>query len=98
VLRAEKACQVSLSLGSDDGYVLFVNGQREGELRNDRRSYTHDSNAHKVALHAGDNTVLLKACNALGTYGFGVRVISAEYADAAIPGGKPATGIKVVLP
>jgi hypothetical protein len=42
--------------------------------------------------------VLLKACNALGTYGFGVRVISAEYADAAIPGGKPATGIKVVLP
>ncbi len=98
VLHAEKACQVSLSLGSDDGYVLFVNGQREGELRNDRRSYAHDSNAHKVALHAGDNTVLLKACNALGTFGFGVRVISAEFADAAIPGGKPATGIKVVLP
>ena len=38
--------------------------------------YGRDSNAHKVALRAGDNTVLLKACNALGTYGFGVRVIA----------------------
>jgi hypothetical protein len=51
-----------------------------------------------VALRAGDNTVLLKACNALGNFGFGVRVISAEYADLAIPGGKPATGIKVAMP
>jgi hypothetical protein len=34
----------------------------------------------------------------LGVFGFGMRVISAEFADLAIPGGKPAAGIKVVLP
>jgi hypothetical protein len=98
ILRAEKACQVSLSLGTDDGYVLFVNGQREGELRNDRRTYLPDSNVHKATLRAGDNTVLIKVCNAIGGFGFGIRAISAETADLAIPGGKPAAGVKVVLP
>jgi hypothetical protein len=98
ILRAEKACKVAINIGSDDGCVLFVNGQREGEAREDRRSYAPDTDVYKVALKAGDNTVMIKVCNALGGFLVGTRVTSAEMADLAIPGGRPPDGVKVVLP
>lgn len=98
ILRAEKACKVAINIGSDDGCVLFVNGQREGEARQDRRSYAPDTDVHRVALKAGDNTVLIKVCNALGGFLVGARVTSAEMNDLAIPGGRPPDGVKVVLP
>ena len=43
-----------------------------------------------MALRAGDNTVLIKVCNALGGFSFGMRVISAETADLSVQGGKGA--------
>jgi hypothetical protein len=98
ILRADAETPARFYLGSDDGNVLCVNGAKLGQTVDDRRMYVLDSDVHGATLHAGDNLVLLKICNATGGFNFGMRVTSAVTADLAVPGGAVPRGVKVVLP
>jgi hypothetical protein len=88
-LRSEKARRVDLQWGSDDGCVLYVNGAKVAEVRDDRRGYKRDQDRRTVDLAAGDNRILLKVLNYWGGFGWGLRVTD--------PDGHPATGLALAF-
>jgi tetratricopeptide (TPR) repeat protein len=65
--------EVLLKIGSDDGFVVWVNGEKEGELLA-ARPYTVDQNTVKARLKAGVNTVLVKITQGGGQWAAGVRI------------------------
>src|SRR5690606_30801444 len=50
---------VLLKIGSDDGFVVWVNGEKKGELLASR-PYAVDQNTVKARLKQGVNTLLVK--------------------------------------
>jgi len=89
-LQAAADTPARLKVGSDDGYVLFMNGWRVGEVRDDRRNFAPDAESFDVDLHAGDNRLVFKLCNAAGEFLMRIRVTDQQ--------DQPAQGITVVLP
>lgn len=60
---------LDLSLGSDDGFRLFVN-DAEAASRNTERGVAPDQDAAKISLRPGANSVVLKVVNTGGASGY----------------------------
>ncbi|MBL8736851.1 MAG: PSD1 domain-containing protein [Planctomycetes bacterium] len=86
---------VQVALGSDDGFQLFVDGQRVAERRVDR-GVALDQDSATFPLGAGEHLLVLKVVNTGGAGGFALRYRPAdgELAGAlrllALPGGNTA--------
>ena len=67
-----------LSLGSDDGIRVWLNGVivHENEIG---RGYTPDADTAPVKLKAGINRILVKVDNYIGGWGFGMGVSEANF-------------------
>jgi hypothetical protein len=72
---APVAREVELSLGSDDGFRLYVNG-REAASRQVDRSLAADQDRVRVSLRSGANTLVLKVVNTGGQAGFYHRALA----------------------
>jgi hypothetical protein len=69
---APTARDLSVSLGSDDGFALFVNGTPVTERRVDR-GVAPDQDAAVIPLQAGPNAIVLKIVNTGGPSGYYFR-------------------------
>lgn len=87
---APTARRFELSLGSDDGFQLFVNGLKAAERKIDR-SLAADQDKAAFDLHAGENWVVVKVINTGGPGGVYWRslpeseVLPRELVSAALP-------------
>ncbi len=71
-IEVKRPSQLTLSLGSDDGIVLWLNGQRL--LRNDvQRAVAPDQELVTLKLRSGENHLLIKIANVRGEWGFYYR-------------------------
>ncbi len=77
ILRAPRAMEVELRLGSDDGAKAWLNGQ-EILNRKTHRGLGIDSDRVKVTLRQGDNTLLVKVIQGGGDWLLMVRLSRAE--------------------
>ncbi|MBK7878872.1 MAG: PSD1 domain-containing protein [Planctomycetes bacterium] len=68
-LYAPSDREVELSLGSDDGLVLYLDG-KEVFRREVDRGLAPDQDRTKVALHRGRNVLVIKIVNTAGQAGF----------------------------
>lgn len=68
-LRLPTPRKLNLSLGSDDGFMLFVDGVKIAENRVDR-SASADQDQASVELAAGQHSVVMKVVNTGGIGGF----------------------------
>lgn len=89
VLRSAKEQDVVLSVGSDDGFALWVNGV-EVAREEAPRPASPGQNQVPVRLREGGNVVLMKVGQVLGGWGF--------YLDVLAPGGGVPEGVSVRLP
>lgn len=82
VSRSE-AGPATLGIGSDDGMMIWVNGQRVHRNVVGRAVKIDDD---RVAVHfkQGENTLLLKIENGTGGWGFACRILNAA-AEAVLP-------------
>lgn len=89
------AREIELSMGSDDGLVVYLNGVKVHEARIDR-AIAADQERVKIALRAGENVLVCKVVNTGGPGGFYHRAISADgiLARGVIPLTLPATSIR----
>jgi hypothetical protein len=71
------AREVSVSLGSDDGFQLYLNGAQQAERRVDR-SLEADQDTATVHLPAGHSLLVLKVVNTGGDGGFAMRHVARE--------------------
>jgi dienelactone hydrolase len=71
-----QAGKVVLSLGSDDGVAVWVNGERVHRNEVDR-PVSADEDQVKVSMLAGANSVLIKVEQGAGDWGFVLRVLEA---------------------
>lgn len=86
-LNSDKAQRVILSLGTDDGYKLWVNG--EFVIANHtHRGAVVDDDPVPVSLRKGVNMVLLKVSQDSGGWGAVARVVGKDFV--------PVTGISVL--
>ncbi|MBN1511255.1 MAG: hypothetical protein JXB13_04520, partial [Phycisphaerae bacterium] len=68
------AMEAVASVGSDDGFVLWVNGIEKGR-KDVNRSHRFDTEQYPVFLHRGTNTILMKIDDTLGGGGFSLRLL-----------------------
>ncbi len=86
-LKSDKAQRVIFSLGTDDGYKLWVNG--EFVIANHtHRGVMVDDDPVPVALRKGINMVLLKVATDSGGWGAVARVVGKDFV--------PVTGISLL--
>lgn len=64
---------VSLLLGSDDGAVVYLNGQKIGQV-NRVRGLTPDEDIFPLPLKAGRNTLVIKVGQGTGGWGLSARL------------------------
>lgn len=64
--------EVTVRLGSDDGFRLFIDGQEQASNRVDR-AVAPDQDRATIRLHAGMNALVLKIVNTGGNAGFYYR-------------------------
>jgi HEAT repeat protein len=88
-VTSPKAQDVSFKIGSDDGFVLWVNGRKAGEFKGDR-AYAVDSSTIAAHLEAGVNRILVKVTQGAGQWAAAVRLTS--------PGGSPLRLDQIKLP
>ncbi len=69
----EKAMPLKIKLGSDDGFICWVNGDRVREV-NVFRGYVPDSDVAEIQGHEGVNRVLLKITQDRFDWMFGARL------------------------
>ena len=89
------ARELELSLGSDDGIVIYVNGVKVHEARIDR-SIGADQERVKIRLRAGENVLVCKIVNTGGPGGFYHRAIAKDgiLARAMVPLLLPASSVR----
>ena len=68
-IRAKSARPLSLSLGSDDSFKLWLNGKLVAQ-RKSVRGVAPDQDRVRLNIAKGDNTLLMKLVNGGGDYGF----------------------------
>jgi len=66
-----------LRLGSDDGVIVYLNGQKVHEFKGER-NYALDEDSVRVTLRRGTNLLLCKVLNAGGGYSVGARFVDME--------------------
>lgn len=77
-LEASAECVLDISLGSDDGIVLWLNGQQQ--LAKDvARGAAANQESARLVLKAGSNQLLMKIVNTGGIGGFYFRQKSATF-------------------
>lgn len=86
---AEEACTAKLEIGSDDGVIVWLNGEQV-HAKNAMRGLTLGSDVVNVELREGENELLLKITQGGGGWEAAVRIRSEE--------GKHLDGIQVVNP
>ena len=74
-LATARTCEVAL--GSDDGFVLFVDGKQVAERRVDRGAAV-DQDRVSLELAAGPHELLLKIVNTGGASGFALRHVPSD--------------------
>jgi len=74
VVTVEKPTEVELQVGSDDGFVLWLNGQRLGG-KNVNRAIRPGSDRFKATLKAGANHILLKVIQGGGDWAGCLRIV-----------------------
>ncbi len=74
------AQKVRLLIGSDDGYIVYLNG-REMARVDTHRVLIPDQDVVPVRLEKGWNLLMLKISQALGAWGFQVRIAGARTAE-----------------
>ena len=72
---------VALSLGSDDGIKLWVNGRLVVNKKVTRNNAAADQEKATIQLAAGRNELLMKICNAGGTSGFYLAATAGQAPD-----------------
>ena len=78
VKKSIHARDALLSLGSDDGIRVWLNGVIVHENETGR-GYTPDADTAPVKLKAGINRILVKVDNYIGGWGFGMGVSEANF-------------------
>lgn len=78
---------VLLKIGSDDGFVVWVNGERKGEVLADR-PYVPDQDSVKAHLKPGANTLLVKVTQGGGQWAASLRVTTPAGAPIRLEQGK----------
>ncbi|MEZ6102299.1 MAG: PSD1 and planctomycete cytochrome C domain-containing protein [Pirellulaceae bacterium] len=68
-LICDHDCNVTLTLGSDDGLIVYLN-EKEVVRREVARAVAADQDRVRVSLKAGPNTVLMKIINSGGASGY----------------------------
>ena len=68
IIRSDRAVEINLYLGSDDGLAVFLNGERI-HANDVPRGPAPDQDVVKARLKAGDNDLLLKIVNRTGWWG-----------------------------
>ena len=81
-LWSERDQVVTLNLGSDEAFAVFLNGSRVAQ-RDVRRSFARDQEAIALSLREGPNLLLLKICDQEGGFGFAAR-LSARRGGSAV--------------
>ncbi|MFP4056259.1 MAG: ThuA domain-containing protein [Candidatus Brocadiia bacterium] len=76
-VQVENPTQAELRLGSDDGFVLWLNGQRLGG-KDVSRAIRPGSETFKATLQAGTNKVLLKVLQGGGDWSGCLQLVSPE--------------------
>jgi len=76
-LYSSCAREASVSLGSDDGFQLYLNGAQQAERRIDR-SLEADQDTATMQLPAGPSLLVLKVVNTGGDAGFALRHVARE--------------------
>ncbi|MBL8962683.1 MAG: PSD1 domain-containing protein [Phycisphaeraceae bacterium] len=93
------ARSIDLSLGSDDGFRLFINTAEAASNRIDR-SLAADQDRASLQLNRGVNTLVFKVVNTGGPAGFYFRVLprpdelSGELASGLLPGFAMTPGLR----
>lgn len=83
-VTSDRGQEVQLRIGSDDGFVLWVNGERRGEALVDR-AFAPDQNSIAVPLRQGVNRILLKVTQGGGQWAAAVRVVSPSGTPLVLP-------------
>lgn len=81
--------EVRLGMGSDDGYVVWLNGVKIGESLTNRGAEP-DQEVYAVRLRRGANRLLVKALQEEGDWRLIARLTGKD--------GKPCTDVRVTLP
>ena len=76
-VSVERAADVILKIGSDDGVVCWLNGERV-HANNASRPVRVDEDAAEAKLKAGTNTILLKILQGAGGWGFCLRITDTD--------------------
>jgi len=87
-LIAPREMDAALVFGSDDGIVIWLNGE-EVHRHDVGRAYTPKQDRVDVRLKAGDNPLLVKVSQGGGMWGFGMHVETRE--------GSPIPQLRVML-
>ena len=82
-IESDTAGTLSVSLGSDDGFRIWVNGA-DVLSKNVGRGVAPDQDRATLPLEAGKNAVLMKITNGGGGYGFYFRPLSKDGIPAAV--------------
>ena len=83
-ITVSEARSVRFTLGTDDGCVLFLNGE---EILRDTGTHAADPLAHSgmLSLKPGANRLLLRVQNGRGGFGAYLRLLDSEIQVAAQP-------------
>lgn len=76
-LWAPNAREVEVALGSDDGFQLFLDGEKVAEQRVNR-GVALAQNTVKLKLEKGSHLLVLKICNTGGAGGFAIQHVAGE--------------------
>ena len=79
VIFSPDARELNLSLGSDDGFRLFVNGTEVAKEKVDR-GVAPDQSTATIPLQAGPNSLILKIVNTGGPSGYYFRAVTPDQA------------------
>jgi len=77
-IEIPKERDVNLRIGSDDGFICWVNGKPVGENNATRPVNVDGDTINKVHFVQGTNKILLKVTQGTGDWGFCVRVANTQ--------------------
>jgi hypothetical protein len=80
---------VTLKIGSDDGWKVWLNGTEVGKGTDDRPLDKDQNSYEKLTLKKGENVLVFKVCNGIADWTGCARFVDKD--------DKPVTGLKVEL-
>jgi hypothetical protein len=77
-IKADKGGVNFFSLGTDDGVILWFNGEKVWDRPGKERGIRHDDELIPVNLRKGKNKILLKVEERKGSWGFNARILPSD--------------------